>query len=243
MMKNRIFLMILVIFTFSATFSCASSTVQNTTSGQNTQPVQNVQPAPVQNVQPAPITPAQSGPRDDRTSDPKGNLVLFNEAGEEMAIFIANAYRKTIAPGVQLNIHVEHAEAIGTKIHIKVFQRSKVTNLGIVPPDNLMYDNYLAAVYSLDSTRPVDRIAICLRTEEECTQNTIGSVLVKFHYQDMPLINSVVSIFRGSVVNPVSITTLKSGASILIPMPIGLNRISIRYDVASGGNRLPQTAV
>ena len=172
---------------------------------------------------------------DDRRSEARGNLVLINQSGEELAIFVDNAYSKTISPGAQMNIHVAHASPNGTQIEVSLYQRNRITDLSVFP-DSDAYFQFPMAVYSLDSGRPDNTVTIRRRSDQEIQQfGNLGSSLVRFSYLDLPRVLSTVEIFIGSVTAGIDIAVLNNGGSITVPMPHDTHAIAMRYRVGPAG--------
>jgi hypothetical protein len=166
-----------------------------------------------------------------RTSDANGNLIVANQSGVELAIYVDREYKKTAKSGERLNILVDHAEAVGTIVDVDVFYRDRLDNVETYPVDNqAKYFSFAKTVRPLGSPERVNPIYIRQLTQEELASNAgLGNVLVQFSYDDYPRVDSAVSVFTGSAMNQNPIVRLQNGDTMFVPMPVGLNQINIEY--------------
>jgi len=187
-------------------------------------------------------TACAGGPRDKRSSDAEGNLKINNQSGVELAVYVNKLYTKTAKTGEQLTIMVNNAEAQGTIVDVECFYRNKLTNLSNYPTNqDARYWSFPKRVMPLGHPEPVTPIYIRALTDEDLNNNAgINSVLVKFSYNDFPRIDSAISVFTGSVNNQNPIVRLQNGQTMLAPMPIGWNPISVEYSV--GGRTIQRQA-
>ena len=172
---------------------------------------------------------------DDRNADPQANMIVHNESGEEIALYIDRAYKKTIPAGARFSINVEGTSASGTRISIHSYSRSKVRDLSVFPPEE---NANLAITFVARPPSPAEQltpIVIPYRTQEEIAQG-IDQVLVRFSYNDMPKLNSTIVIFTGSENVRKELVAMINGDSRLVPMSPGPQRFSVQYEV--GGRSL-----
>jgi hypothetical protein len=175
-----------------------------------------------------------SGGSESRTSDSKGNLIIQNQSGVELAFYVDKAYKKTAKSGDRLTINVDYAEAVGTIVELECFYREKIGDVSVYPNDNnAKYYSFGKVVRPLGSPEPVVPISIpALSSEDLNTGAGLNSVLVKFSYNDYPRVDSSVSVFTGSTMNQSAIVRLQNGQTMFVPMKVGLNQINVEYVVS-----------
>jgi hypothetical protein len=166
----------------------------------------------------------------------QGRLVIQNQSGIELAVYVNKRYERTAKTGDQLEIVVDHVENVGTIFTIEFFYRDRVPSLNTFPADaSAKYISFVDTVRPLNSPEPVVPIVVPPLTAEELANNAgVDSVLVEFSYSDYPRVASAVSVFTGSanIQNP--IVRLNNGQKMKVPMSIGLTPISIEYLVGGG---------
>jgi hypothetical protein len=178
-----------------------------------------------------------------RTSDANGNLIVANQSGVELAIYVDKGYKKTAKSGERLGIVVDNVEAVGTIVEVDVFQRDRLDNVETYPANNeAMYYSFAKVVRPVGSPGKVNPIYIRQLTQEELAGNAgVGNVLVQFSYDDYPRVDGAVNVFKGSSENPITIVPLQNGEAMFAPMPVGLNQINIEYRL-SGKNGIQRKA-
>jgi hypothetical protein len=178
-----------------------------------------------------------AGGPESRTSDSKGNLIVQNQSGVELAFYVDKAYKKTAKSGDRLTINVDYAEAAGTIVELECFYREKIGDVSAYPNDqSAKYYSFGKVVRPLGSPEPVVPINIpALSSEDLNTGAGLNSVLVKFSYNDYPRVDSAVSVFTGSTISQNPIVRLQNGDTMFVPMKVGLNQINVEY-VVSGKN-------
>jgi hypothetical protein len=166
-----------------------------------------------------------------RNSDANGNLVVANQSGAELAIYVDKGYKKTAKSGERVSILIDHAEDVGTIVEVDVFYRDRLDNVETYPADNqARYFSFAKTVRPVGSLEKVNPIYIRQLTQEELAGNAgVGNVLVQFSYDDYPRVDSAVSVFTGSAMNQNPIVRLQNGDTMFVPMPVGLNQINIEY--------------
>jgi hypothetical protein len=179
----------------------------------------------------------QSGRPGDPIPDSKGNLIVQNQSGVELAFYVDKAYKKTAKSGARLTINVDYAEAAGTIVELECFYLEKIGDVSAYPNDqSAKYYSFAKVVRPLGSPEPVVPINIpALSSEDLSTGVGLNSVLVKFSYNDYPRVDSAVSVFTGSIINQNPIVRLQNGDTMFVPMKVGLNQINVEY-VVSGKN-------
>jgi hypothetical protein len=181
------------------------------------------------------------------STDINGNLIVVNQSGFELAIYIDRGYKKTAQSGERLNILVDYAEDTGTVVVVDVFYRDRLNNVETYPTDNrALYFSFAKTVLPPGSPEKVYPIYIRQSGQEELAGNTgVGNVLVRFSYNDCPQVLSAATVFTGSSPNRNPIVMLQNGDTVSVSMPVGFNQISIEYALSgsSGVQRktYPQT--
>jgi hypothetical protein len=168
-------------------------------------------------------------------SDSEGILKIENRTGIELAIYVDQAYIKTAKSGQNLSIPIYDVKAVGKRVEIDCFYRSKLNNLSSYPTNReARYNSFPTVVMPLSNPTPV--IPICIRalsTEELSNDAGINNVLVKFSYNDLPQIRSTVSVFTGSQDQPNEIVPLKNGETKLVPMKPDYYPIAMDYTIGT----------
>jgi len=167
----------------------------------------------------------------------EGVVIINNESGLELAVFVRTLYGGIVETGRQITIPVDRIESVGTDVEIEVIERSKLRNLREYPGKDVQrYDYFVNVVRPLNNPTPVTPIQIRKRSSEELANNVTPekSVLVRFSYHDWPQVRSTVSVFTGAVGSENPIIRLNNGdPDQLVPMPVGGTFVSVRYTIAN----------
>jgi hypothetical protein len=179
-------------------------------------------------------TTCTGGPNTGNSSS-DGRIIVRNQSGEELAIFVNTEYKDTVKTGQTITIPVHNVDAVGSNVDVEVFFRDKLSNLRVYPSNPAArYYSFTKTVRPLNHPDPVNPITIPRLSELDIANNMgINTVLVRFSYNDYPRIDSTVSVFTGSTVNQNPIIRLQNGDNPQeVPMPVGLYPISVEYAVS-----------
>ena len=167
----------------------------------------------------------------------EGKLIVNNESGLEVAVFVRTQFGGTVKTGQQITIPVDRIESRGTDVEIEVIERSKLKNPREYPSSDIQrYDYFTQVVRPLNHPDIVSPIQIRKRSSEELANNITSnkSVLVRFSYHDWAQVRSTVSVFTGAVGSENPIIRLNNGdPDQLVPMPVGGTQVSVRYTIAN----------
>jgi hypothetical protein len=168
-------------------------------------------------------------------SGSEGRIIVNNQSGVELAIFVNTEYKETVRTGQTVTIPVYNVDAVGSNVDVEVFFRDRLSNLRVYPSNpDARYFSFSKTVRPLGHPDPIKPIQIPRLSELDIANNAgINTVLVTFSYNDYPRIDSTVSVFTGSTVNQNPIIRLQNGDNPQeVPMPVGLNQISVEYAVS-----------
>jgi hypothetical protein len=165
----------------------------------------------------------------------EGQIIARNQSGVELVIYVNTEYKDTVKTGETVTFSVYNVDSVGTNFDVEVFFRDRLSNLRVYPSNpDARYFSFSKTVRPLGHPDPIRPIVIPRLSELDIANNVgINSVLVTFSYNDYPRIDSTVSVFTGSTVNQNPIIRLQNGDNPQeVPMPIGLNPISVEYAVS-----------